>query len=65
MLNNDKLFQDIFDEALTFRINTKNYEILLVPHLEFNIVVVQQKRIYAKKNQNKTPTSNENSSNTM
>lgn len=53
------LFQDIFDEALTFRVNTKNYEILLVPHLEFNIVVVQQKRIYTKKNPNKSATSTE------
>lgn len=50
------LFQDIFDETLTFRLNTKNYEILLVPHLEFNIVVVQQKRIYTKKNSNKGST---------
>lgn len=55
-VNNELLFQDIFDETITFRVNTKNYEILLVPHLEFNIVVVQQKRIYNKKNPNKIGT---------
>lgn len=59
ILNNKMLFQDIFDETLAFRLNTKNYEILLVPHLEFNIVVVQQKRVYTKKNQNKNTTEKE------
>lgn len=40
---------DTFDEVLVTRIITKNLEIMLAPHPEFNIIVIQHARHKLKK----------------
>ncbi|KAL0861342.1 hypothetical protein ABMA27_008895 [Loxostege sticticalis] len=44
---------DPFDEVLAVRFHTKKVEVMLAPHPEFNIIVIQQPRPNAKKHTNK------------
>ncbi|KAM3955949.1 dynein light chain roadblock-type 1 [Aphomia sociella] len=44
---------DPFDEVLVVRINTKKIEMMLAPHSEFNIIVVQHARHKMKNLKNK------------
>ncbi|CAH2245400.1 jg12913 [Pararge aegeria aegeria] len=53
---------DPFDEVLILRIRTKKLEVMVAPHLEFNIVVMQAARAHKKManniKQNEKKTSN-------
>ncbi|CAG5020773.1 unnamed protein product [Parnassius apollo] len=39
---------DLFDEVIIMRTDTRKFEIMLAPHPEFNIVVLQRSRIKSK-----------------
>ncbi|KAJ2941359.1 hypothetical protein O0L34_g3561 [Tuta absoluta] len=40
---------NVFDEVMVLRIDTKKYEIMMVPEEEFGVIVVQRARLKAKK----------------